>query len=223
MATKKEVKNFIDTLSVLAMAEANKRKKWVLPSVCIAQAALETGWGTSSLMRKANAYFGIKATKSWKGKVYNSRTKECYDGVNFTDITACFRAYNSIADSVSDYFDLITRANRYSAAVNNVDAKSTITAIKNGGYATDPAYINQVMAIINKYNLTQYDNFSEATITVGDKVKVNTGAKTYTGQTLKWYVYGNIYDVIQAEGNRIVIGVGKSVTAAVHRKDLTQV
>lgn len=65
MATTKQVNEFIKTLSKLAQKEYQKRKnagkKWTLPSVCIAQAALETGWGTSPMMVKANAYFGIKA------------------------------------------------------------------------------------------------------------------------------------------------------------------
>lgn len=157
MASKEQVKNFIERLAALAKAERNRREKWVLPSVCIAQAALETGWGTSSLMLKANAYFGIKASKSWTGKVYSSKTKECYDGVNFTTETACFRAYDSVADSVADYFELITGSSRYAAAVNETDAEKAITAIKNGGYATDPNYVDSVMNIINLYHLTQYD------------------------------------------------------------------
>lgn len=160
MATKTEKQKFIDKLSALAIAERKKRNKWVLPSVCIAQAALETGFGDSSLMTKANAFFGIKATKSWTGKVYSSKTKECYDGVNMTTETACFRAYDSLEASVADYFDLITGSSRYAKAVNEPDAKAAITAIKNGGYATDPYYVSKVMNIINTYNLTQYDQIT---------------------------------------------------------------
>lgn len=182
MATYKQVTNFIKTLAALAQAEAKKRNKWVLPSVCIAQAALETGWGTSSLMVKANAYFGIKANASWTGKVYNSKTKECYDGVTFTDITACFRAYDSLAESVADYYDLICGASRYKAAVNNADAKSTITAIWEGGYATDPDYVSKVMSVIDGYNLTQYDNFATVTTT---KKKVNAAVKAWQQAAIK--------------------------------------
>ena len=151
---------FIKTLAPLAQVEKKKRDKWVLPSVCIAQAALETGWGTSLLMTRAKAYFGIKATKSWKGKVYSTRTRECYDGKNFVNITDCFRAYDSLADSVADYYDLICNNKRYAGAVNNGNYVSAITAIKNGGYATDPNYVKNVCSIIKKYNLTKYDNVS---------------------------------------------------------------
>ncbi len=84
MATKTQVDDFISRLSALAVAEYQERKKagkkWVLPSVCIAQSALETGWGTSPLMVKANAYFGIKAGTGWTGKVYSTKTQECYNG-----------------------------------------------------------------------------------------------------------------------------------------------
>jgi hypothetical protein len=162
MATQTQVQSFIKTLSALAQAEVSKRKasgkKWSLPSICIAQAALETGWGTTSLMKNANAYFGIKAGKSWKGKVYSSRTKECYDGVNYTSITDTFRAYSSLRESVADYFDLITGSSRYAAACNVTNAKECITAIKKGGYSTSPTYIENVMSIVTKYKLTQYDS-----------------------------------------------------------------
>lgn len=108
-------------------------------------------------MMKANAIFGIKATSSWKGKVYNANTKECYDGVNYTNINACFRAYNSLEESIKDYFDLILGLSRYKNAINSSSPLECITAIKNGGYATSPTYINTIMSIINSNNLTKYD------------------------------------------------------------------
>ena len=98
MATKTQVDRFIDQLSALAVAEYKKRKnvgrKWVIPSVCIAQAALETGWGTSPMMVRANAYFGIKAGTGWTGRVYSTKTQECYNGQDYTTITDLFRAYD---------------------------------------------------------------------------------------------------------------------------------
>lgn len=108
-------------------------------------------------MMKANAVFGIKASKNWKGKVYNARTKECYDGKTYTNIEACFRAYNSLEESVSDYFELITKLDRYKKAINTNSPLTCITAIKNGGYATSPSYITTIMNIIKSNNLTKYD------------------------------------------------------------------
>lgn len=188
MATKEQVQSFIKALAALAQAERAKRDKWVLPSVCIAQAALETVWGTSALMTKANAYFGIKATDSWAGKVYNANTRECFDGVSMTDVTACFRAYDSVADSVADYFDLITGNTRYAAAVNNSSPKAAITAIYEGGYATDPGYVTKVMAIITLYQLTKYDKLETTTTTTtkGDyTMEMRNLKKGHTGDDVK--------------------------------------
>lgn len=149
---------FIPTIAPLVQAENNKRGNPLFSSVVIAQAICESGWGQSKIMMKANAIFGIKATSSWKGKVYNSNTQECYDGSTYTNITACFRAYNSLAESISDYFNLITKSERYRKACVSNSPLECITAIKNGGYATSPTYINTIMSIINSNNLTKYDN-----------------------------------------------------------------
>lgn len=63
----------------------------------------------------------------------------------------------------------------------------------------------------------------EGGITMGSKVKVNKGAKTYTGGGLASFVYTNTYTVIQVDGDRVVIGQNGVVTAAVNSKDLTLV
>lgn len=60
-------------------------------------------------------------------------------------------------------------------------------------------------------------------IKVGDKVRVKEGATDYNGTKLADFVYSTVYDVIQVGGDRVVIGKGKVVTAAVRLKDLTLV
>lgn len=149
---------FIPTIAPLVQAENKKRGYPLFSSVVIAQAICESGWGQSKIMMKANAIFGIKATTNWKGKVYNANTQECYDGISYTNITACFRAYDNLQESISDYFDLITKLERYRKATVAETPLECITAIKNGGYATSPTYINTIMSIINSNNLTKYDN-----------------------------------------------------------------
>ena len=149
---------FISKIAPLVVAENKKRGFPLFSSVVIAQAICESAWGQSTIMMKANAIFGIKATTSWKGKVYNAKTKECYDGKTYTNITACFRAYNNLEESIADYFDLITKSSRYRKACVANSPHECITEIKNGGYATSPSYINTIMAIIKDNNLTKYDN-----------------------------------------------------------------
>lgn len=120
---------FLNKISIIVVTENQKRGNKLFSSVVIAQAILETGWGKSSLMMKGNAVFGIKAGSNWRGKVYNSNTQEVYDG-NYLTINAYFRAYNSLDESVADYFNLILNNSRYSKALNCENFIECITAIK---------------------------------------------------------------------------------------------
>lgn len=170
MASKEQIQKFISTIGTLAQAEARRRSKWVLPSICIAQAAIETGWGTSRLMSKANAFFGIKWTRGCGYNAYSSKTNEVYNGSTCT-ITAAFRAYDSLADSVKDYYDLLTGLSYYRDMVNNPDYKTAVWGIDNNGddnakdgifmYATDPDYQSKIINIIESYNLTEWDSVTE--------------------------------------------------------------
>jgi flagellum-specific peptidoglycan hydrolase FlgJ len=163
-ATESQVKAFIAKIAPIAQKLQKTRQKWILPSVCIAQACCESAYGTSKAMAAANGLFGFKVGKGvkygdgWNGTSYSTKTKEYYD--QYVTITDNFRSYETVENAVIDYMDLLTSLSRYKAAVNNPDALSTITAIKNGGYATSPTYINTIMTIINKYDLTQYDGTS---------------------------------------------------------------
>lgn len=121
-----EQKAFIERVG--ALAAADMKKSGVLASLTIAQAILESGWGKSGLTVKANALFGIKAGTSWKGRVYSTKTQECYDGVNFTTVTALFRAYDSWEESVEDHSALLTGAARYKAVVGERDYTSAAAA-----------------------------------------------------------------------------------------------
>lgn len=169
---------FLETIAKLVVEENSRRGKPLFSSVVIAQAICESGWGGSQIMMKANAIFGIKAFSDWKGKVYNSKTQECYDGINYTNIDACFRAYNSLQESISDYFDLITKSERYRKACVADSPLECITAIKNGGYATSPTYINTIMSIINSNNLTKYDSVENSV----DNLEKYIKGKNYTLQ-----------------------------------------
>lgn len=156
---------FADTI-FKSVNKVNKENGYQLyNSVIIAQSVLETGWGQSKIMMKANALFGIKAGSGWKGKVYSSYTNEVYDGVECTEY-ATFRAYDSIEESIKDYYKLIK--NNYKKALNCDTQKESIEAIKNGGYATDPEYVSKIMSIINANNfIEKYDNIENEKYTVG--------------------------------------------------------
>lgn len=125
-------------------------------SVTIAQAALESGWGSSGLTVNANALFGIKADSSWKGKKYNSKTKEVYNG-DTVYTTAYFRAYDSWGESIVDHDKFLTSFQRYKTAIDSETPEECCRALQAAGYATDPDYARKLINIIETYNLKQYD------------------------------------------------------------------
>ena len=193
-------------------------------SVIIAQSVLETGWGQSKIMMKANALFGIKAGSGWKGKVYSSYTNEVYDGVESTEY-ATFRAYDSIEESIEDYYKLIK--NNYKKALNCDTQKESIQAIKNGGYATDPDYVSKIMSIINandfieKYDLTDDNEYTTGHYVVNTDVL--TVRKTPKIEENNWLMYSQltsnakkqIYEKSGYKPNGLVKGVECDVSEIV--------
>lgn len=151
-----EQKNFIKTVG--ALASADMKKTGILASLTIAQAILESAYGTSGLATGGKALFGIKATKTWKGKVYCSDTKECYDGLNLVTVkNAVFRAYDSWEESITDHSVFLKANKRYKAVVGETDYKKACEAIKAAGYATDPQYATKLIKLIEDNKLTEYD------------------------------------------------------------------
>ncbi|MBK2003579.1 GW domain-containing glycosaminoglycan-binding protein [Listeria ivanovii subsp. londoniensis] len=135
---------------VLPAAQDGLRDGKLLASVTLAQAILESNWGESGLSKNSNNLFGIKG--AYNGKSVSMRTMEATGAT-----TANFRVYPSWQESIKDHTDLITHNARYKDAVGETDYRKALQAIKDGGYATDPEYVNKLATIIERYNLTQYD------------------------------------------------------------------
>lgn len=57
-------------------------------------------------------------------------------------------------------------------------------------------------------------------LNIGAKVMVKNGATDYSGKSLALQVYKTLYNVISVSGDRVVIGIGKVVTASVHKDHL---
>ena len=126
----------------------------VLPSVAIAQAALESAWGTSGLAANHNNLFGIKG--SYGGNAANMATWEVYGGITYT-ITANFRSYPDWATSIKDYGVFLNVNSRYKKALGLTDYKKQIKAIHEAGYATDPHYQTKIISIIEANALAKFD------------------------------------------------------------------
>ncbi|MFJ5965535.1 phage tail protein [Bacillus sp. NPDC093026] len=146
-----------DFIKKLAPGAQKVYKKYnVLASLVIAQGCLESGFGTSGLAKQANNLFGVKGT--YNGKYVLMWTSEQDRKGNVTRIQAKFRKYPSYAESLADLGSLYTRLSRYKAVVGETNYKKACHAVTDAGYATDINYPSKLISIIEKYNLTKYDD-----------------------------------------------------------------
>jgi len=119
-------------------------------SITLAQGILESGSGQSDLAEKSNNHFGIKCHSDWKGK------KSYYDD---DEENECFRKYESAEDSYLDHSLFLKNKPRYSNlfSLNITDYKGWAKGLKKAGYATDPKYANNLIRVIEKYYLYEFD------------------------------------------------------------------
>ena len=157
MATAKQVKHFIETISPYIVAYA-KKYGYRFASPIIAMACLESAYGTSGLA-KYNNFFGMKCGSTWKGASVNMATKEEYTVGTLTDIRANFRAYSDMEAGVKGFFDFIS-AKRYANLKTATSPREFLEMIKADGYATSSTYVTSNMAVIEKMNLTAWDSYS---------------------------------------------------------------
>ena len=158
MATVKQIKTFISEIAPYIVAYA-KKYGYKVASPIIAQACLESAYGTSKLASIYHNYFGMKCGTSWKGASVNMATKEEYTVGTLTDVRANFRAYDSMDAGVKGYFDFIS-AKRYANLKTATTAEEYLELIKADGYATSSTYVKNNMTVVNKYNLTEWDSFT---------------------------------------------------------------
>ncbi|MCE8025808.1 flagellar assembly peptidoglycan hydrolase FlgJ [Billgrantia aerodenitrificans] len=144
------VQRFMERLS--APAQAASRKTGVPAELILAQAALETGWGRHEIAtadgRNSYNLFGIKAGSSWKGRTTDIVTHEYINGQR-TRVVDSFRVYNSFEEAFTDYARLIGNNPRYAAVTTAGSAEQAARALQAGGYATDPAYADKLIAVMN--------------------------------------------------------------------------
>lgn len=174
MATAAQIKKFIKDIAPLIQAEA-KKNGYKVASPIIAQACIESAYGTSLLSSKYHNYFGLKCGSYWKGKSVNMRTKEEYTTGTLTTIKDNFRVYDSMAEGVAGYFEFISTT-RYKNLKTAKTAQVYLERIKADGYATASTYVATNMAVVEKYNLTQYDDFTKTITEKETKKDTNKNA-----------------------------------------------
>ena len=178
---------------------ADQKKSGILASVSMAQFILESGYGKSELAQGANNCFGMKKSLSgntwvgstWDGvSVYTKKTQEQNADGSYVTITADFRRYGCVEDSIADHSAYLLGAKngsklRYEGLKGCTDYKKAAQIIKNGGYATSLTYVDKLCSIIERWKLTQYDVDGEAS----DVVKYYRVRKSWEDATSQLGAY----------------------------------
>lgn len=150
------------------------QKKYRIPaSITLAQGLLESGAGQSNLARRSNNHFGIKCHADWSGgRVYHD-----------DDLRGeCFRKYKRVEDSYDDHSRFLAERPRYAVLfdLNIKDYKGWAKGLQKCGYATDRAYANKLIKVIEDYELYTYDSA---------KGKQKAIVKKTTFPTLKYEIF----------------------------------
>jgi LysM repeat protein len=146
-------------IASIGEAAVESRDRTGIPaSVTIAQAILESYWGSSRLARDANNYFGIKAqTRTGPAGVVWLDVWEVIGGRNIMQ-TQPFRVYNTIAESFIDHARFILENGRYASALAaRGDARQFARELNRDGYATDPGYAAKLIGLMERYDLYRFD------------------------------------------------------------------
>lgn len=144
----RQYEEYIKKYRELAVEEM---KKYHIPaSITLAQGLLESGAGQSTLARKSNNHFGIKCGSDWRGKTVSHDDDARGE---------CFRAYKHPKQSYEDHSKFLVGRPRYASLfkLKITDYKGWARGLKKAGYATNPRYAEQLIGIIELYNLHKYD------------------------------------------------------------------
>ncbi|WP_418504558.1 glucosaminidase domain-containing protein [Eisenbergiella porci] len=152
------------------MAAADMQTSGILASVTAAQSILESGYGKSELALQALNLGGMKAELSgntwasaWDGRTYIKDTAEQRADGSYYTVTAAFRAYPSVSAYLADHSAYLAGARagsdlRYAGVIGCRDYRRAFEIIKAGNYASSLDYVDKLCAVVERWNLTRFDN-----------------------------------------------------------------
>ena len=122
-------------------------------AVTIAQAIDESGWGQSALAIRDHNLFGIKGTGPAGTDMLPTQE---YQNGQYVTVTAPFRVYHNVAESIADHGHLLATGSSYQHAMTDRHLPDAFATDLTGVYATDPHYGSNLIAIMKLYNLYRY-------------------------------------------------------------------
>lgn len=135
------------------------------PEVVIAQAILESAWGSSQLTTQAHNYFGMKAGADWKGKTVIMPTQEVENGQWIT-VNATWKAFDNAEDCFAEYAKFIANSPNFKDALAYPDDPTKyVQALLNrdngqSAYATDPDYAAKILGTVRANHIDQVVNIA---------------------------------------------------------------
>ena len=156
-----------------------KQYGFKVASPAIAQACLESGYGTSSKAKHHN-YFGLKYRANRltvnNGTFIDRSSEQKLDG-SYVPITDQWFNFDTMEKGVEGYFQFINIAN-YSKVKTANTPLQYLQEIKNAGYATSINYVANVNNVINKWNLSKYDKEMEGVIKMSNSSLIDCTIKS---------------------------------------------
>jgi hypothetical protein len=142
------VADYIERYKKIAVEEM--KRSGIPASITLAQGIIESGFGNSTLARKANNHFGIKC-HNWEGEKH-------YHDDDAKD--ECFRKYDSPEDSYRDHTDFLMRTPRYRFLFEyrSDDYKQWAHGLQKAGYATSKTYARDLIRTIEENKLYVFDS-----------------------------------------------------------------
>ena len=140
--------DYIDKYSPIAVS--HMQKHGIPASITLAQGLLESGAGQSDLTKRSNNHFGIKCHRNWSGARVYAKDDTPND---------CFRKYRRAEESFEDHSQFLVQGARYRPLfrLSPTDYKGWARGLQQSGYATDKAYANKLIKLIEDYELYRFD------------------------------------------------------------------
>lgn len=156
------------------LAQQQQKMHGIPASITLAQGLLESQCGESRLAKVGNNHFGIKCN-GWTGDTILKDDDKIND---------CFRRYARAEDSFSDHSAFLKRK-RYAPLFNlkKDDYAAWARTLKKCGYATDPAYPDKLIRLIETYQLYKYDKNETPLFADNSKSKNKVDTK-YTDENI---------------------------------------
>ncbi len=121
-------------------------------SIALAQAAMESAWGTSRFFRKANNIFGVWSTSSKQKRIAASEKRG--------KKTIWVRKFDNLDEAIRQYYFMLSASPRYRAFKKmNYEGKPATEIIKGLKYYSErgDAYVQELRSMIRYNKLTKYD------------------------------------------------------------------